>query len=88
MKIINIIAWLDGGSFTIEVLTDKEESAYFFIDNSLQTIEKGKLYFKNFNKDNCEIAKNDPIRDELKVALADYKQEFYEHIIQHLIKTL
>ena len=25
MKIIEVIAWLDGGSFTIEILNDKEE---------------------------------------------------------------
>lgn len=88
MKIIEVIAWLDGGSFTIEILNDKEEQGYFFIDNMLDTVEKGKLYFKNFNKDNYEVEKNDPIRDELKVALADYKKEYYEHIIQHLIRTL
>jgi len=88
MKIIEVIAWRDGGSITLEV-TNGFETVYYFIDNSITTVIKGKLYSKHFDdKNNREISPNDPVREELKVALADYKKEYYEEIIQHLIKTL
>lgn len=88
MKIIEVIAWRDGGSITLEVTKDGE-TIYYFIDNSLTAVVKGKLYSKHFNdKNNSEISPNDPVREELKVALADYKKEYYEQIIQHLIEIL
>lgn len=84
MKVIDIHYWLDGGSITIEC-----DDRIFFIDNRLEAVIQGKLYCKHrAEKEKYEVTINDPLRDELKVALDNYKNEHYQSLVDDLRNSL
>jgi len=83
MIIKNFGIFKDGG--TRKVVTDNSDYCF---DYRIGSNTKGKLFLGYPKTDNSNLIDDDKLKDEIILALKDYKSSFYQESIDDLIKKL
>jgi hypothetical protein len=83
MKIKNFDMFLDGGTIMF-----KTNEGTYSIDDRIDTTTRKKLYLGYPKDDNSNIVIDDPdkIYNNIMIALKEYKNDFYQVVIDNLLE--